>query len=935
VAKSAAGKRFGVQEVTKVRASDLHRMAHADAGARRNVAAADSATITKKAKQALNYKRRKTTAAVNTASQAVTNFSAKDLRGYLDHVSSKQIQDELAAIGSKELTSRNRETRRLLTKALANHDPAAVKAAAENYTALMGDLERQVNELHMVNERTAESTRLIGPAVRLKGHTQEGYNAANKAAGETRATAIKVKRAAKADVVKADRRLETARANARVSVARSKKSPALLDAVKVRDQAVRELAQLRRAESKAKGRAEVLSRNVGGKGGGYGVELAQRDIRAARENVRAAEARVQVEQAKIRGVAPKEAEALRKALGAREDAASARKTATAQASEAEAQHRALGGNRPSKAKKAAPFVDEHGNPVSTQDVRAAMAQHGTVSEPAYVSHQPIPPRQAPLPTGRVRVKVKEQRTGEGVRLGTLDVHPLKLIEQAQHTQALISAAKAHDAMINEFRYKDAPPFKTAGAAKNFARENGIEAKTGHVFQPVQAQDGSYHLLPSEYMKRLDTIEKGTNVAPLAKGITSRWRRVVLAFSPRWLAGNTFEAAVRAIIAGAGPMSYATAHKAMKHLDAEQLAEVKARATPGGQYTATQRLASERVYAHDVSAMGLATHELMNATGADHVAHLLGSVYGGYTRIVFHDVNGRIESFFQKAMLGKAMRKHPTLMSEHVIGLSEKAVREAAQGLTDTPTMRALGIEVKRMYGQYDSFPPKVAGMVANYTPFLAWTWNAVNFLYHVLPADHPVLTGLMASASQTSLKWRKQHGLYMDILGGTAGQLPPFLQGSIPGAHASHLRLSRYTPFGVLENEGNNPFGGLGDLVLPQFSEILKNVGGKDWKNTNLTKNKDGARAMAAGIVSFIEGQIPLLSQGAAIAGVRTPNIADTTKISPGVGNRAVEQFYPLHFTPAKKNRATKVTDPWSAPSTSGGSGWDAPTKASPGDGWG
>src|SRR5206468_3949481 len=43
-------------------------------------------------------------------------------------------------------------------------------------------------------------------------------------------------------------------------------------------------------------------------------------------------------------------------------------------------------------------------------------------EPAYVSHQDLPPRAAALPTGKPKVRISARRTGEAIQKGILDVH---------------------------------------------------------------------------------------------------------------------------------------------------------------------------------------------------------------------------------------------------------------------------------------------------------------------------------------------------------------------------------------------------------------------------------------------------------------------------------------------------------------------------------
>jgi hypothetical protein len=526
-------------------------------------------------------------------------------------------------------------------------------------------------------------------------------------------------------------------------------------------------------------------------------------------------------------------------------------------------------------------------------------------QPAYVSQQPIPARSSALPTNRVTAKMKVKRTGEGIKGGTLDVHPMKLVEQAVGTQRLIDSAVHREQFVNEWSLRDGEKprvFANPTKAKTYAQDHDLEAKSGTGWEPVRRQDGSTVLMPSEAMSVAGKFEKGTDTNPALKSYTGRWRRVVLAFSPRWLLGNTFEAAFRSLVGAAGPVSYATAHRnlrALKTLDPAKARELEARALGGGNYTQAARVAAERVTPDELGRVGRAAHRFWSHPAPQSLAKL----YEGYTHIVFKTVNGTLEYHFQKAMMGKAMRRDP-LINQRVVGLSAKAAQEAAEGLRNTPTQVKLGREVDRMYGQYGKYSPGLRNAISNYTPFIAWTLNSVKFLTSVLPKDHPVLTGLLASANIASEGWRKDHGLFLDALGHTEGQAAGWLMGSIPGSDGSHLRLSRYLPLGLMGSD-TGPLGSTEGVLLPQLAEILKNFGGDDWSGHALAENPSFARATLAAMTSFIEGQVPIVSQAVGVSGVHLPNERDGAKHTGKLKTRLREQFDPLRWTPAKKDTTT------------------------------
>jgi hypothetical protein len=427
-------------------------------------------------------------------------------------------------------------------------------------------------------------------------------------------------------------------------------------------------------------------------------------------------------------------------------------------------------------------------------------------QPAFVSHQPIEPRSAAIPVDRPRIPVSKERKGPAITRGTLDAHPAKLVEQVQGTQRLIDAVDAREGFLHEWgwRGKDtSKPVRTFGSkngAEGFAQDR-LEKRTGLQWAAMKRQDGKYVLVPKDALKQLKRHQDKVKIQhPLVRAAGAQWRRNVLAFSPRWFFGNQIEGAVRSVVAGAGPASYITAKRALKELKPAEREQAMARTVGGGQYRVSNRIASERNIPRDAQNLGNLAHAVQRL-GQTRTAGALSDVYGAYTDIVFRSVNGRLENQFQIAMLGKALRRHP-LMEERIVGLSRRAVQDAANGLRDSNNLVELGRAVDDMYGRYGKFSPGLQEMIANYTPFIAWTLNATNFLFHVLPRDHPVLTGLLASANVATEKWRKQHGLYLDVFGTTKGQLPPWLMGGIPGAAGSNLRLARYTPFGILDADG-------------------------------------------------------------------------------------------------------------------------------------
>lgn len=304
---------------------------------------------------------------------------------------------------------------------------------------------------------------------------------------------------------------------------------------------------------------------------------------------------------------------------------------------------------------------------------------------------------------------------------------------------------------------------------------------------------------------------------------------VLPLSGKWLFGQAAEAGLRGAVAGAGPTSLLREHRVFKALEAQKPGagkEFRMRTSGGGQFglTGTAReFANGRNLADEFADTGLArpAKALTKAGGAPGVKHIRAG-WHHYSNLVFDGVNGAIERTAQRAMTGKAIKESP-LMERHVLGLTDKAIQEAAHGLRATENQVAAGRAVQRMYGQYSKFSPETRSMLLHWTPFLPWYRNVATFLTKTLPVDHPVHAALVADISAAEEEWRKAHG--MSLRGGKTR--PGFLLGGFPvGKGDQVVRVARYTPFGV----GADPAGATADLALPQLMGPVKNLGGVDWK---------------------------------------------------------------------------------------------------------
>lgn len=553
------------------------------------------------------------------------------------------------------------------------------------------------------------------------------------------------------------------------------------------------------------------------------------------------------------------------------------------------------------------LVAHDGSELTNEAIQAHMHEHG-VPEPGYVTNAPNQRGARNFyvhKSGHEPVKVSPgKRTGKAITQGTADLHPDVLVEGAARAQGLVDAADSYNAFLKEFgarggsgKVRQFQSYKQALAAaeKHAIDEHGNEIPGAVRMRPVQinpfagrseqlhasmdhingdthtsptqdavqnaladgdAGKGPWTLVPeaaAEQMRHHLRVT-GTGVpGKAANVIGSRFRQTVLATNPKWLVGNSVEAALRSMIAGAGPTSYMVGRGALKRLektDPEAALEAKSRMVGGGHMSMNKRVqtfsGADQFAGSQLAGVATALGKFWRAPGPKQVA----AVWHGYTDFVFNTLNGRIETQFQTAMLGKALKRSP-LMSEHTVKLSKAAMDDAAKGLRDTNTQAAFGREVDRMYGAYSKFSPTKRHLIAGYTPFVAWAINATNFLYHVLPADHPVLTSVLASANLATEQWRRDHGLKFGQPGA-----PFYLQGSIP-EKGGFLRVAKFTPFGVASSP-SGPAGTLAGSLLPQFASVIQNLQGRDWKGQQL---KPGQSPALTAAVSLIEGTVPIVGQ--------------------------------------------------------------------------
>jgi hypothetical protein len=370
---------------------------------------------------------------------------------------------------------------------------------------------------------------------------------------------------------------------------------------------------------------------------------------------------------------------------------------------------------------------------------------------------------------------------------------------------------------------------------------------------------------------LKVIDPSTG-ARMLQVLNQGFRRTVLPLSVRWLTGNVAEGTLRTLIhAHFNPVSIAMDHALMARglkmhdafVDADvQLgrlsrtegerakAMVRERTVGGGHMemqakTMLHRTADQFLQSGQTPKLVRAAALVMGAAGKfPPVRAVLGFVRW-YSDAVMHSINGRMESHIQMAQAGREARLN--LIDRRMPAVSEAAVRDLASGLRGTGAQVELGRMVDRAYGQYSKFSPTMRWLISAYTPFLPWTINAVRFLTQVLPADHPVLTGLAAANVNAQADWIKATGM-------GPGQVPPWLLGTYPLAGGAHMPLSRYTPFGVAGDLLGSPL----NLIMPQVMPLIRGWAGFDFKWQPVKGLNGWQDQFVYGLDQFMQANIPV-----------------------------------------------------------------------------
>lgn len=406
------------------------------------------------------------------------------------------------------------------------------------------------------------------------------------------------------------------------------------------------------------------------------------------------------------------------------------------------------------------------------------------------------------------------------------------------------------------------------------------------FTVRQVGDNHYAVVPKIASERLD-LHGRVGTSPATGAMLMRDSRHALTQSTlptslHWLGGQAGEAGLRAAIEGAGP-----ADLRRTFLVAQRMNQIRPGAGDdfltralGGNFQlsgASKEFAPVGTLAERYGGRGLLSQPAMLATaiGQTLVGRGGKAALKAWNQAVLGTVNGAIENTARNAMLGAVIKRD--FMSDHLLGLTEKAIDDAARGLMDTPNQVAAVRALDDMYGKYSKFSPEMKHALTYWTPFLPWYLNTARFMLNTI-TKHPVKASLMGAMTQATEEWRREHKLSAFA----ENQVPDWLRGSYPFKGDALSRIGQFTPFGAYQD----PTGAFFGLGLPQLTGTVgAGLFGVDWTGKPL-RGPDGKpfgpgrRALKA-LDSILGAQVPFYGKAEKLSGLGARYIDQKQEIPP------------------------------------------------------
>lgn len=338
------------------------------------------------------------------------------------------------------------------------------------------------------------------------------------------------------------------------------------------------------------------------------------------------------------------------------------------------------------------------------------------------------------------------------------------------------------------------------------------------------------LMPAEYVERLMEHLRPSGPVQRTLQYVNKFFRFAVLPQPRWLTGQFVEPfVVRLTTVGSGVNVFGLAldiaatnrmlHEMERSGDRRLIEAARAfRAQHlsgmygGGRGLTVRRTAGEipglsRVYGAIVSRM----------PWVESMAQLIAMLPKA-----FFAANWGIESTAQRAALGRSVRRDLQEFTGswlQTVRLGREALREVAEGLTNTRTQARFIREQYKLLGKYDGYSPWMRNVIQGAMPFVPWVLSAARFTFWTMPAQRTVQTALLVkTADVVQRDWQELH----------ANTPPGGLRLAIPTRDGGWIDLARYTPWGLsgplLEGDAQI----LTSQFFPQLQGAVSALEGRD-----------------------------------------------------------------------------------------------------------
>jgi hypothetical protein len=398
----------------------------------------------------------------------------------------------------------------------------------------------------------------------------------------------------------------------------------------------------------------------------------------------------------------------------------------------------------------------------------------------------------------------------------------------------------------------------------------------------QLDAGPVAAYPKAIADRMRAYDKQTGKGNMAllRQPASWWRRANVGFSTKHVLGLGQELGIRAATNNIGPLSYMRGLRLMNlveraaadpnflknHPEAELDAQ-RLQAQVGGTVAQQTQNLVQHVNENQLTsrpaavAAGLRVTAGRKITGAPlRAIHGVLKAYSASATKILQGERKVLEHPAQIAGLGKHANNEAKRMmgqSLPVVGAVTKVEKQMAEGLLNPEAIDHAARQLVQYWGDWTSASPAVKNVLA-VAPFFNWFQNSLKFLYHTMPAHHPIKTALLTTLESATAQQRRAIGQGA----GATEKLESEQQGGIPIGGGFTANQQYYTPQGAVSGSGGigGPLKTAYSLVLPEIQDVQKALSGsgpfgetlKDAKGQPITdENQRALLALSALIESF------------------------------------------------------------------------------------